>query len=80
VLAVAGRTADTSESSARHLLPVVHKNYFNSEHEAFRQQTLWSLANAFTSAFKELWTIRQFQATPRLGTFLESFNGARSFS
>jgi hypothetical protein len=41
----------------------VHKNYFNPENEAFQRRTLWSLSNAFTSAFKELRTLRQFQAT-----------------
>src|SRR5438876_8141444 len=60
----------------RHLLPVVHRHYFRPEYEAFHARTLWSLSNAFTSAFKELRTIRQFQATAKLGAFLESFNRA----
>jgi len=63
-------------AAPRHLLPTVHRHYFQPEHEAFHARTLWSLSNAFTSAFKELRTIRQFQATAKLGAFLESFNRA----
>jgi len=33
---------------------------------------LWSLSNAFTSAFKELDPIPQFKATAKLGEFLEA--------
>src|SRR5438876_7556238 len=65
-------------AAPRHLLPVVHKHYFQTEYEAFRPRTLWSLSNAFTSAFKELRTIRQFQATAKLGAFLGGFIGARN--
>jgi len=32
---------------------------------------MWSLSNTFTSAFKGLEVIPQFQATPKLGAFLE---------
>ena len=34
--------------------------------------SLWSLSNAFTSAFKELDPIPQFRATAKLGEFLEA--------
>lgn len=54
----------------RHLLPIVHKHYFKPEYEAFNPRTLWSLSNAFTSAFKELKPVRQFQATAKLGGFI----------
>jgi hypothetical protein len=33
---------------------------------------MWSLSNAFTSAFKELDPIPQFKATAKLGEFLEN--------
>jgi hypothetical protein len=33
---------------------------------------MWSLSNAFTSAFKELDPIPQFRATAKLGRFLEA--------
>jgi hypothetical protein len=39
--------------------------------EEFRVRTLWSLSNAFTSAFKELDSISQFKATAKLSGFLE---------
>ncbi len=35
---------------------------------------MWSLSNAFTSAFKELDPIPQFKATAKLGEFLDSHN------
>ncbi len=54
----------------KHLMSVVHKNYFKPEYKEFEDRNLWSLSNAFTSAFKKLKPIRQFQTTARLGTFL----------
>jgi hypothetical protein len=53
----------------RFLLPVVHESYFKPEHEAFKARTLWSLSNAFTSAFKKLKPVQQFTATARLGKY-----------
>jgi len=53
------------------LLPSVHQNYFEPAYEAFAPRTLWSLSNAFTSAFKKLAPVRQFQLTARLGSFLQ---------
>jgi hypothetical protein len=55
------------------LLPAVHKHYFQPQYEEFRPRTLWSLSNAFTSAFKDLKPVRQFQATAKLGEFLASY-------
>jgi hypothetical protein len=43
-----------------------------SQQEEFTSRTMWSLSNAFTSAFKELDPIPQFRATAKLGRFLES--------
>jgi hypothetical protein len=37
----------------RHLAQRVHDIYFNPEHQEFQPRTMWSLSNAFTSAFKE---------------------------
>jgi hypothetical protein len=54
----------------RHLMPVVHDLYFKPQHEAFVPRNLWSLSNAFTSAFKKLAPVRQFEATARLGEYL----------
>jgi hypothetical protein len=61
----------------RHLLPVVHKHYFEPQYEEFEPRTFWSLSNAFTSAFKQLKPVRQFQATARLGAFLHRHAAAR---
>ena len=55
----------------RHLARRVHELYFNPQHEEFQPRTMWSLSNAFTSAFKELDPIPQFRATAKLGGFLE---------
>jgi hypothetical protein len=55
----------------RHLARRVHELYFNPQHVEFELRTMWSLSNAFTSAFKELDSILQFKATAKLGEFLE---------
>ena len=49
----------------------VHDLYFSPQHEEFQPRTLWSLSNAFTSAFKQLDPIPQFKATAKLAGFLE---------
>ncbi|PYX48777.1 MAG: hypothetical protein DMG83_00595 [Acidobacteria bacterium] len=56
----------------KHLARTVHDLYFEPKYEEFRSQTIWSLSNAFTSAFKELGPIPQFKATAKLGEFLEA--------
>ena len=54
----------------RHLARTVHDEYFLPTHEEFAPRTLWSLSNAFTSAFKKLDAIPQFRTTAKLGGFL----------
>jgi hypothetical protein len=54
----------------RSLLSPVHRLYFEPQYEDFSPRTMWSLSNAFTSAFKELDPIPQFKATAKLGGFL----------
>src|SRR6266853_1095825 len=54
----------------KHLARRVHDLYFNPQFEEFAPRTRWSLANAFTSAFKELDPIPQFKATAKLAPFL----------
>jgi hypothetical protein len=56
----------------RHLAGVVHGLYFNPKYGEFQPRTMWSLSNAFTSAFKELEPIPQFRMTAKLGAFLEA--------
>lgn len=47
--------------SPKHLARTVHDLYFEPRYEEFRSRTIWSLSNAFTSAFKELDPIPQFK-------------------
>ena len=54
----------------KHLARTVHDLYFEPKYDEFRSRTIWSLSNAFTSAFKELDPIPQFKATAKLGEFL----------
>lgn len=54
----------------KHLDRHVHDLYFNPTVDEFQPRTIWSLSNAFTSAFKELDPIPQYKATAKLGTFL----------
>ena len=56
----------------KHLARRVHELYFEPQHAEFQPRTLWSLSNAFTSAFKELDPIPQFKAAAKLGSFLDS--------
>jgi len=54
---------------------VVHDLYFNPTVEEFQPRTMWSLSNAFTSAFKELDPIPQYKATGKLAAFLQRAAG-----
>jgi len=55
----------------KHLARRVHELYFEPPHPEFQPRTMWSLSNAFTSAFKELDPIPHFKATARLAGFLQ---------
>jgi hypothetical protein len=61
---------DGALDAPRSLLPEVHGLYFDPEYPEFSSRTMWSLSNAFTSAFKKLHPIPQFKATAKLGGFL----------
>jgi hypothetical protein len=56
----------------KHLARDVHDLYFNPTTEEFGPRTMWSLSNAFTSAFKQLEPVPQFRATAKLAAFLEA--------
>jgi hypothetical protein len=56
----------------KHLARSVHDLYFEARYDEFQPRTIWSLSNAFTSAFKELDPISQFRTTAKLGEFLEA--------
>jgi hypothetical protein len=51
----------------KHLARTVHDLYFEPRYEEFQSRTIWSLSNAFMSAFKELDPIPQFWATNEAG-------------
>lgn len=53
----------------KHLARTVHNHYFEPTIPDFEPRNLWSLQNAFTSAFKELEAIPQYRATASLGEF-----------
>jgi hypothetical protein len=61
---------DGQLDAPRSLLPEVHRLYFEPQYEEFSPRTMWSLSNAFTSAFKKLEPVPQFKATAKLGEFL----------
>jgi hypothetical protein len=59
------------------LLADVHRLYFQPEYPEFAARTMWSLSNAFTSAFKKLDPIPQFKAAAKLGEFLAPYQQIR---
>ena len=61
---------DGKLEAPRTLLPEVHRLYFEPQYPEFAARTMWSLSNAFTSAFKKLDPAPQFKATAKLGRFL----------
>lgn len=65
-------------AAPKHLARGVHDHYFNPRIEEFAPRTLWSLSNAFTSTFKNLDPIQQFNVTAELTSFLEPANAASS--
>lgn len=62
----------------RHLMYDVHKQYFEPSYNEFRSRNLWSLSNAFTSAFKTLRPTKQFEVTARLGQFFANEHAERA--
>jgi hypothetical protein len=53
------------------LLRSVHNEYFvKPSYEDFSEKNLWSLENSFTTVFKKLKPVQQFEAAARLGKFL----------
>ncbi len=57
------------------LLKSVHREFFVApSYEEFKGSTMWSLENAFTTSFKKLNPVSQFEMTARLGKFLAAYN------
>jgi hypothetical protein len=61
---------DGKLEAPKSLLPDVHRMYFEPQYPDFSPRTMWSLSNAFTSAFKKIDPVPQFKATAKLGEFL----------
>ena len=57
------------------LMAAVHELYFLPKYEEFAARTLWSLSNAFTSSFKRLTPIKQFEVPAKLGSCLATSPG-----
>ena len=53
----------------KHLMKEVDRNYFDPQHDEFKPRTLYSLQNAFTSAFKKLDPLPMYRATSSAGEF-----------
>ena len=57
------------------LMRTIHREFFVApSYEEFKASTMWSLENAFTTAFKKLQPVSQFEMTARLGKFLAAYN------
>ena len=61
------RNFESKLDAPKTLLPDVHRLYFEPESPEFAPRTMWSLSDAFTSAFKKLDPLPQFKATAKLG-------------
>jgi hypothetical protein len=56
----------------KHLARTVHDSYFEPKYEELRSRTIWSLSNAFTSAFKDWIRFHAIQGHSETGEFLET--------
>lgn len=57
------------------LFRTVNSEYFEKpSYDEFKPRTVFSLENAFTTSFKKLQPLQQFEQTVRLGKFLTSLN------
>lgn len=57
----------------KHLMKDVDSLYFNPKHEEFKPRTVYSLQNAFTSAFQQLEPIPMYKATTSAGEYFSQF-------
>jgi hypothetical protein len=61
------REVEGQLEAPRHLARTVHDLYFEPKYEEFKTRTIWSLSNAFTSAFKKLDPVPQFKGYGQAG-------------
>ena len=62
----------------KHLARTVHDLYFEPRYEEFRPRTIWSLSNAFTSAFKNWSLFRSSGRQPSWESFWKLASRSRS--
>jgi hypothetical protein len=59
------------------LMRTVHTEFFvKPSYDEFKQPTVFSLENAFTTSFKQLKPEAQYRATTKLGKFLQPYSQA----
>ncbi len=58
------------------LMKRTHDEYFKPSYDEFKSRSVWSLENAFTSAFKTLKPVSQYEATTKLARFLAPHTSA----
>jgi hypothetical protein len=63
---------DGKLDAPKSLLPDVHRLYFEPQYEEFSARTMWSLSNAFTSAFKKLDPVPSLRRRPSWAAFSPS--------
>lgn len=57
----------------KHLMREVDSLYFNPRYEDFKPRTVYSMQNAFTSAFQQLDPIPMYRATSSAGEYFSAF-------
>jgi hypothetical protein len=57
-----------------HLMREVDSLYFSPKHEEFKPRTVYSMQNAFTSAFQQLDPIPMYRATTSAGEYFAVCN------
>jgi hypothetical protein len=58
----------------KHLMRDVDRLYFEPEYEEFKPRTVYSMQNAFTSAFQKLDPIPMYRATSSAGEYFAAFS------
>jgi hypothetical protein len=58
----------------KHIGKFVHQFYFEPVHDEFKPRNMWSLSNAFTSAFQQLEPVPQMRAAASLAPFLQQYH------
>ena len=68
------RSCGEAIDAPKHLMREVDRLYFDPQHEEFKPRTVYSMQNAFTSAFQKLEPIPMYRATTSAGGYFAAFN------